>query len=136
MTIPVVYRFVVNHLLDRCWGAFFAGAAIFVLATSDVGLNLWIATGGTATMFVVLYVAALIGVVVDPDEVRQHGLAAGLSVLVWGGRAAAFVDLELWGAVAERSALLVASLTLHFMAARRIGHAHARAEQGLSLDRL
>lgn len=134
--IQNAYRFTVNHLLDRCWAAFFAGAATFVLATSDVGLNLWIANGGVATMFVIVYVASLIGVVIDPDRIPQHGLAAGLSVLVWGGRAAAFFELGLWGAVAERTAVLAASLTLHLMAARRIGHAEVLAEQGLPLGRL
>lgn len=127
-----------HNLLDRGWVVAMALAAGVVLGTSAVGLNLWIASGPIATVFVVAYIGTLAGIALRPDDVRAHGLAAGLAVLVWGGRAAAFLDLvvesnrwDLWGAVAERAALLAAALTLHFLAARRIAHTQVLSERGI-----
>lgn len=117
----------IHGLLDRGWPAGAAVAVASVLAVSNVELNLWFASGPIAIGFAGAYVITSLAIIARPTVDWLHQAALPLAVLFWGGRAAGFVSLainnrpDLWGAVLERFAILIAFVTLHLMVARRTG---------------
>ena len=131
---------VISAALDRVWPGVVAGAALTVLSTSAVGINLWFASGIAADILTLIYVVVMAALVGAPDELGLHRAAIVLSALFWGGRAGGFAELvitqgrfDLWGAVAERGAIFAAVLTLHLVAARRIGHTQALEAHGIRM---
>ncbi len=127
--------------LERLWAIAASVAAVYVLATSQVGVNLWFTSGRAADLVIVLYGSVMLAVAAAPDRLSIHRVALPLSVVMWGGRAFGFLERvlagnpDLWGAFFERLAMLVAVVTLHLLAVRQIGHTQALASRGLVQDR-
>jgi len=94
-------------------------AVAYLVGASKVPLDLWVVAGRWAQVAVVVWAAVLCGLIVHPMWVRGHIAAAGLAVIVFGGRGGGFLQAvlggrpDLWVAVGERVVMATAAVLWH-----------------------
>lgn len=113
-------------LIVRGFPLLSAVSLVLVVLTTEVGLNVWVLSGGPAVAALAVYTVILVGLAAAPTRLGQwHAAGAAFAVLVFGGRALGFVSVivdsadagdarwNLIGAVAERVVLLASLLIWH-----------------------